>query len=68
MQKAGGGALTGPQQCVADFRAEFKQLRDQIVKGLREIPGITCTMPQGAFYVFPEFQRLFRQGRNEDAG
>jgi len=62
VQKAGVGALNGPQQCVADFRAEFKQLRDRIVKGLREIPGITCTMPQGAFYVFPNFSAYFGKG------
>jgi aspartate aminotransferase len=66
VQKAAVCALTGPQQCVAGFRAEFHQLRDQIVKGLREIPGITCTMPQGAFYVFPK--RLFWQRRDENAG
>jgi aspartate aminotransferase len=62
VQKAAVGALNGPQQCVADFRAEFKQLRDRIVKGLREIPGVTCTMPQGAFYVFPNFSAYFGKG------
>jgi len=62
VQKAGVSALTGPQQCVVDFRAEFKQLRDQIVKGLREIPGLTCSMPQGAFYVFPNVSAYFGRG------
>jgi aspartate aminotransferase len=62
VQKAGVAALRESQQCVADFRAEFKQLRDQIVKGLRAIPGITCSMPQGAFYVFPNVSAYFGKG------
>jgi aspartate aminotransferase len=62
VQKAGIAALRESQQCVADFRAEFKQLRDQIVKGLRAIPGITCSMPQGAFYVFPNISAYFGKG------
>jgi aspartate aminotransferase len=59
VQKAAVAALRDSQQCVADFRVEFKQLRDQIVKGLRSIPGIQCTLPQGAFYVFPNVSSYF---------
>jgi aspartate/methionine/tyrosine aminotransferase len=33
--------------------AEFKQRRDILVDGLNAIPGITCPMPKGAFYAFP---------------
>jgi aspartate aminotransferase len=33
--------------------AEFQERRDVVVKGLNEIPGITCRQPAGAFYVFP---------------
>jgi aspartate aminotransferase len=62
VQKAGVAALRESQQCVADFRAEFKQLRDQIVKGLRTIPGIQCNLPQGAFYVFPNVSAYFGKG------
>ena len=62
VQKAGVAALRESQQCVTEFRDEFKQLRDQIVKGLREIPGITCSMPQGAFYVFPNVSAYFGKG------
>ncbi|HEU5453070.1 MAG TPA: pyridoxal phosphate-dependent aminotransferase, partial [Terriglobales bacterium] len=40
VQKAAIAALTGPQQCVADMCSEYIRLRDQIVAGLREIPGI----------------------------
>jgi aspartate aminotransferase len=35
------------------MRREYIQLRDHIVKGLRSIPGVTCTMPEGAFYAYP---------------
>jgi aspartate/methionine/tyrosine aminotransferase len=33
--------------------AEFRRRRDVIVAGLNEIPGFRCTVPAGAFYVFP---------------
>ena len=46
-------ALTSSQQCVAEMRADYVKLRDRILAGLGEIPGLTCTKPQGAFYVYP---------------
>jgi aspartate aminotransferase len=39
------------------MRQEFERRRDRIVSGLRAIPGLTCTMPQGAFYAFPNVSR-----------
>jgi aspartate aminotransferase len=45
-------ALEGPQQCVADARALFEQRRDRMAELLDRIPGIRCTAPDGAFYVF----------------
>jgi len=53
VQKAAIAALAGPQDCVCEFRAEFIQLRDYMLKKLGEIPGVTCTKPEGAFYVYP---------------
>ncbi|MGH9591228.1 MAG: pyridoxal phosphate-dependent aminotransferase, partial [Terracidiphilus sp.] len=53
VQKAAIAALAGSQECVAEFRAEFIGLRDHILMRLREIPGVTCTKPEGAFYVYP---------------
>jgi aspartate aminotransferase len=53
VQKAGVAALNSSQQCVADMRAEYIRLRDHIVGGLRSIPGVKCTMPEGAFYAYP---------------
>ncbi|MEO5618028.1 MAG: pyridoxal phosphate-dependent aminotransferase [Candidatus Eisenbacteria bacterium] len=53
IQRAGQVALTGPQGELHAMVAEFKARRDVIVKGLNQIPGVTCFMPKGAFYAFP---------------
>jgi aspartate aminotransferase len=53
VQKAAIAALTGSQECVCEFRAEFIRLRDYMLAKLAEIPGLTCTRPEGAFYVYP---------------
>jgi aspartate/methionine/tyrosine aminotransferase len=52
-QRAGLAALQGPQDAVDAMVAEFRRRRDAIVKGLNEIPGFSCRVPAGAFYVFP---------------
>ena len=52
-QRAGLTALQGPQDAVDVMVKEFQRRRDFIVKGLNEIPGFSCTVPDGAFYVFP---------------
>jgi aspartate aminotransferase len=62
VQKAAVAALNGPQQCVAEMRAEYIRLRDHIVAGLRAIPGLKCTQPEGAFYVYPNISAFFRRG------
>jgi aspartate aminotransferase len=62
VQKAAIAALTGPQQCVAEMRANFVKLRDRILAGLKTIPGITCSVPQGAFYVYPNVSAFFGKG------
>lgn len=51
-QAAAVVALNGPQQCVADAVATFGQRRDRLVQRLREVPGLDCVPPAGAFYVF----------------
>ena len=53
VQKAAVAALTSSQECVSEFRAEFIDLRDYMLAKLAEIPGVTCTKPDGAFYVYP---------------
>ena len=52
-QHAAAAALTGPWQPVEQMVEEFRRRRDVIVAGLNAIPGISCRLPHGAFYVFP---------------
>src|SRR5260370_17299862 len=52
-QLAGVEALTGPQDGPAAMVEEFRARRELIVRGLNAIPGLSCRMPHGAFYVFP---------------
>jgi len=52
-QRAGIAALEGPQDDVDKMVAEFRRRRDAIVQGLNDIPGISCSVPAGAFYAFP---------------
>ncbi|MCG8643398.1 MAG: pyridoxal phosphate-dependent aminotransferase [Desulfobacterales bacterium] len=51
-QWAGVEALTGDQTFIADMMDRFTRKRDRIVAGLNQVPGITCQVPQGAFYTF----------------
>jgi aspartate aminotransferase len=68
VQKAAVAALTGSQACVAEMRAEYIQLRDHMLAGLRAIDGIKCTKPDGAFYVYPNVAAFFgRKGINSPA-
>jgi aspartate aminotransferase len=62
VQKASIAALSGSQQCVSDFRAEFIDLRDYMLAKLAEIPGVTCTKPEGAFYVYPNIGAFIGKG------
>jgi len=62
VQKAAVGALKGPQQCVEDMRLEYIKLRDHVVQGLRSIAGIRCTLPEGAFYAYPNVSSFFGRG------
>ena len=58
VQIAGMKALTGPQDEVARMVSEFRRRRDVIVEGLNAIPGVSCRSPKGAFYVFPNVQKV----------
>lgn len=53
-QYAGVEALTGPQDAVEAMVAEFRRRRSLIVDGLAALPGVEASMPQGAFYAFPD--------------
>jgi aspartate aminotransferase len=62
VQQASIAALTGSQECVAEMRTDYLKLRDQILAGLKTIPGMTCTVPQGAFYVYPNVSAFIGKG------
>ncbi len=53
-QKAALAGLTGPQEPLAIMHAEFKKRRDYMVKRLKDMPGVECLTPPGAFYVYPD--------------
>lgn len=55
-QIAGLEAIAGDQEQVARVCRIFRERRDLIVRGLNDIPGITCRQPAGAFYVFPNIK------------
>jgi aspartate/methionine/tyrosine aminotransferase len=57
IQIAGMEALIGSQKAVDNMVSKFKERRDVIVGGLNEIPNISCKLPQGAFYVFPNITK-----------
>ena len=63
-QRAGIEALTGDQVCVEKMKVKFKKRRDLIVKLLNDLSGITCLMPGGAFYAFPDFSFFLNKKGN----
>lgn len=56
-QLAGVEALVGPQGVPAEMVETFRKRRDRIVEGLNRIPGVSCIVPKGAFYVFPNIKK-----------
>ena len=55
-QYAGLAALTGPQDAAEAMVAEFDRRRKVVVEGLNKLPGVSCIMPKGAFYAFPNIK------------
>jgi aspartate aminotransferase len=62
VQRASIAALTASQECVSEMRADYIELRDRILAGLKTIPGLTCTVPEGAFYVYPNISSFIGKG------
>jgi aspartate aminotransferase len=46
------------------MRAEFDRRRRYLVGRLNAIPGLTCTNPEGAFYIFPNVSRFYGRRAN----
>ncbi len=58
-QKAAVEALNGPQESIAQMRTAFDERRRYMVARLNAIPGVTCALPQGAFYAYPVVSALY---------
>lgn len=65
-QHAAVAALNGPQDCIEEMKTAFLARRDRVVAGLNAIEGITCRVPDGAFYVFPNVSGVL--GKSSDSG
>ena len=61
-QKAAIEALTGPQDSVQEMLEEYRRRRDYTVQALNDIPGMSCAMPGGAFYAYPNIRSFL--GKN----
>jgi len=46
-------AVAGPQDSVEDMRKVFEQRRNMVIEMLNHAPGVHCSTPDGAFYVYP---------------
>jgi aspartate aminotransferase len=62
VQRASIAALHESQACVAEMRADYIKLRDRVLAGLNTVPGLTCTVPEGAFYVYPNIGKFIGKG------
>jgi aspartate aminotransferase len=57
-QRGAIAALTGSQESVAEMLVEYQRRGAWLVPALNAIPGIECSMPEGAFYAFPNVRGL----------
>ncbi|MGA1832794.1 aminotransferase class I/II-fold pyridoxal phosphate-dependent enzyme [Rhizobium wenxiniae] len=57
-QAAALAALTGPQDCVTEFAASFRERRDAALAILSDAPGLNAVSPDGGFYIFPDCTAL----------
>lgn len=65
-QAAAAAALSGPQNIVNERRAEFERRAILMSQALSEIPDVDCPVPDGAFFVFPDFSAYL--GRKTESG
>jgi len=54
-------ALLGTQSFLNEWRSAYRERRDYLVEGLNQIDGITCAMPEGAFYCFPDISSFYNE-------
>jgi len=58
-QKAAVEALDGPQESIEEMRIAFDQRRRYMVDRLNAMANVRCTLPQGAFYAYPDVSKLY---------
>jgi aspartate aminotransferase len=66
-QWAAVAALTGPQDSVATMLAEYTARREWLLGALKEIPGMKCSEPEGAFYAYPDVRGCLKDGMKTSA-
>jgi aspartate aminotransferase len=54
IQEGGRAAVSGSQECVREMVAEDKRRRDLVVERMNQMPGVSCAVPQGSIYAFPD--------------
>lgn len=62
-QKAALAAVRGPQGAIAVMLGEYRTRRDFVIERLKAIPGVTLTVPQGAFYAYPNISVTYGKGK-----
>jgi len=65
VQKAGTVALRSTQNHITEMVNKLRQRRDFTCKRLNEIDGISCTKPEGAFYIFPKIEQIGSRWKND---
>ncbi|SHF98346.1 aspartate aminotransferase [Bacteroides luti] len=58
-QKAAEAAFAGDQAPVEEMRKAFERRRNLVIELVKDIPGLECNVPDGAFYVFPKCDSYF---------
>ena len=66
-QWAAVAALTGPQDSVGTMLAEYTRRREWLLGALQEIPGMSCSQPEGAFYAYPDVRGCLKDGMKTSA-
>ncbi|RUM89223.1 MAG: aspartate aminotransferase, partial [Thermovibrio sp.] len=65
-QKAAVAALVKPKDFLKEWLKAYDERRRYMVEKLNEIPGVSCIMPRGAFYAFPNVKELIEKGGFKD--
>jgi aspartate aminotransferase len=65
-QKAAVAALTGDLKPSMDMTTEFTRRRAKVMEIIKDVPGIKCSEPEGAFYIFPDVSSYFGKSDGEN--